>query len=169
MLAARELILSKKSDVVRVYVPAGARSHVLRWLHRSSVAGHPRTRKTLKAISTKYVSPNMEKDVHGHVPICVKCQQNKARYTKAPGLLQPLSIPGRPCQCVSVDFVNGLPASGAQAHDSIYHFSSSTGCLKRPTFSRCTCRLRRNNSLSCLFTVRCACKSPKSTVPDRDP
>ncbi|PHJ14907.1 retrotransposon ty3-gypsy subclass, partial [Cystoisospora suis] len=61
----------------------------------------------------------MEKDVREYVTTCTACQRNKPRCSKAPGLLHPLPIPDRPWQSISVDFITGLPASGASAYDSI--------------------------------------------------
>ncbi|PHJ15696.1 retrotransposon nucleocapsid related, partial [Cystoisospora suis] len=60
----------------------------------------------------------MRTDVHEYVTTCVQCQKNKPRCTRAPGLLQPLSVPERPWQSVSIDFVTGLPPSSVSA----YHF-----------------------------------------------
>lgn len=39
---------------------------------------------------------------------CVKCQQNKGRWAKPPGLLQPLPAPERPWRSIAMDFVTGL-------------------------------------------------------------
>ncbi|PHJ18837.1 retrotransposon nucleocapsid protein, partial [Cystoisospora suis] len=39
------------------------------------------------------------------VTSCIQCQKDKPRCTRPPGLLQPLYIPEKPWQSISVDFV----------------------------------------------------------------
>jgi len=43
------------------------------------------------------------------------CQQNKVETIKAPGLLQPLSIPSQHWEEVSMDFITILPKSGGKS------------------------------------------------------
>ncbi|PHJ14734.1 retrotransposon nucleocapsid related, partial [Cystoisospora suis] len=54
-----------------------------------------------------------------YVTTCVQCQKNKPKCTKPSGLLQPLDVPDRPWQSISIDFITGLPPSGSCAFDSI--------------------------------------------------
>ena len=53
----------------------------------------------------------MRKDIHTYVEQCMVCQQVKYDRGKAPGLLQPLSIPNTPQESISMDFIFGLPKS----------------------------------------------------------
>ncbi|PHJ18432.1 retrotransposon nucleocapsid related, partial [Cystoisospora suis] len=110
----------------------------------------------------------MEKDVHEYVTTCVKCQHNKSRCTKPPGLLQPLSIPDRPWQCISIDFITGLPASGAEAYYCI--------CVVVDRLSKMAHFFPMHSSTTAeqfaepfIHRVWCLHGSPKSIVSDRDP
>ena len=40
---------------------------------------------------------------------CLVCQLDKTEKKKMAGLLQPLPIPEKPYQCVSMDFITGFP------------------------------------------------------------
>ena len=43
---------------------------------------------------------------------CLTCQQAKPDRSRLPGLLQPLPVPDRAWQVISIDFIEGLPLSG---------------------------------------------------------
>ena len=61
----------------------------------------------------------MKKDTLEHVKRCLICQKVKAERVKLPGKLQPLDIPEMKWECISMDFVTGLPkVSGG--FDSIF-------------------------------------------------
>ena len=51
----------------------------------------------------------MKEDVQAYVKTCHVCQVDKTEQKKEAGLLQPLSIPEKPWQCVSMDFISGFP------------------------------------------------------------
>lgn len=53
----------------------------------------------------------MKKEVFSFVVTCNVCQRNKTEIVASPGLLQPLPIPERVWSNISMDFVEGLPAS----------------------------------------------------------
>ena len=53
----------------------------------------------------------MKTDVENFVKQCNTCQQAKHELCKTPGLLQPLPVPDRPWQAISMDFMEGLPKS----------------------------------------------------------
>lgn len=55
----------------------------------------------------------MKAAVHQFVQSCLTCQQAKPDRTKLPGLLQPLEVPPSAWHTISMDFVEGLPKSGA--------------------------------------------------------
>ena len=44
-----------------------------------------------------------------YVKTCPVFQVGKTEWKKEAGLLQPLSIPEKPWQCVSMDFISGFP------------------------------------------------------------
>lgn len=60
----------------------------------------------------------MQIDVRKFVDKCVICEMVKGSSTNA-GLYQPLPIPNRPCESISMDFVMRLPKTH-RGFDSIY-------------------------------------------------
>jgi hypothetical protein len=53
----------------------------------------------------------MKQDIKQYVAHCTVCQQAKTEHVGSPGLLQPLPIPKKAWEIVSLDFVEGLPKS----------------------------------------------------------
>ena len=51
----------------------------------------------------------MGEDVQAYVKSCLVCQMDKTEMKKAAGLLQPLPIPERPWESISMDFIIGFP------------------------------------------------------------
>ena len=58
----------------------------------------------------------MENDVQEYTKTCLVCQQDKTDRQKPAGLLQPLPVPSRPWESVSIDFIAGLPRVGEFDH-----------------------------------------------------
>ena len=95
----------------RAYVPAGGglRRQLLRETHDTPWAGHPGVERMRALLSRSFYWPKMEEDIEAYVRTCLVCQQDKVERKKEPGLLQPLPIPDRPWQSVSMDFISGFP------------------------------------------------------------
>ena len=53
----------------------------------------------------------MKSDIKIYVDQCLICQQNKIQVLSMVGLLQPLSIPNRILEDISMDFIEGLSPS----------------------------------------------------------
>ena len=51
----------------------------------------------------------MGEDVQAYVKSCLVCQMDKTERKKAAGLLQPLPIPEKPWESISMDFITGFP------------------------------------------------------------
>ncbi|KAK9113309.1 hypothetical protein Syun_020106 [Stephania yunnanensis] len=95
----------------RPYVPnsGGLRRQLLKETHDARWAGHPGIERTYALLSRSFFWPKMEEDVDQYVRTCLVCQQDKTERRKAPGLLEPLPVPDRPFQSISMDFIIGLP------------------------------------------------------------
>ena len=105
-----DLILAKGN---RIYVPPhdNLRREVMKECHDSKWAGHPGVHRTLALVGDAYYWPNLRDDVEAYVKTCLVCQQDKVEQHTPAGLLEPLPIPERPWESISMDFIVGLPAS----------------------------------------------------------
>ena len=103
----------------RLYVPKAGnlRKILLQECHDTLWAGHPGWQRTLALLTQNYYWPKMEDEVRMYTKTCLICQQDKADRQKTAGLLQPLPVPSRPWESVSMDFITGLPRVGE--HDAI--------------------------------------------------
>ncbi|KAE8687867.1 Detected protein of unknown function [Hibiscus syriacus] len=95
----------------RLFVPryGKLRKELMKECHDSKWAGHPGVDRTLALLSEQYYWPHMAEDVQAYVKTCLVCQQDKIEAKKPAGLLQPLPIPERPWESISMDFIIGLP------------------------------------------------------------
>jgi hypothetical protein len=72
-------------------------------------------KKTLARLQESFYWPNMLKVVTEFVRECISCQQTKYVTQRPGGLLQPLPLPNRIWEDLSMDFVSGLPMSEGQS------------------------------------------------------
>ncbi|KAK3021939.1 hypothetical protein RJ639_046138 [Escallonia herrerae] len=95
----------------RVYVPPvdDLRRTLIRECHDTLWAGHAGGKRTLSLLQQGYYWPQMGDEVQEYVKTCLTFQQDKVERKKKAGLLQPLSVPKRPWESVSLDFITGLP------------------------------------------------------------
>jgi transposase InsO family protein len=96
-----------------IYLPdhMPLRLQLLQDHHDPPAMGRPGRAKTLELLTRKYYWPKKRKDVDRFVRNCNICRRTKAIRHAPYGVLRPLSIPQRPWQHISVDFVTGLPPS----------------------------------------------------------
>ncbi|KAJ9519233.1 hypothetical protein QJQ45_017889 [Haematococcus lacustris] len=108
----------------RVVVPddAALRKKVIHTMHDTRSAGHLGMTKTLEQVTRWFTWPGVSEDVKSYVRSCHSCKVNKSSAKKPAGLLQPLPIPERPWDSVSMDLIVKLPASGPNKYDSILVF-----------------------------------------------
>ena len=101
------IICDVSTGVPRPYVPSKFRRSVFNSLH--SLA-HPGVRATQKLLTSRYVWPNINKDVRHWTQSCVQCQKNKVqRHTVTP--LGTFATPDARFDHVHVDIVGPLPMS----------------------------------------------------------
>lgn len=107
---AREGILRYRD---KIYVPDSdnLRVRILQQHHDHPSAGHPGRAKTFELLSRSYYWKGMNTDTRRYVQNCQTCGRIKPRHDRHQGLLQPLPIPERPWQDISVDFITHLPKS----------------------------------------------------------
>jgi len=97
----------------KIYVPDSdeLRIRILQQHHDHPSAGHPGRAKTFELLSRSYYWKGMNTDTRRYVQNCRTCGRTKPRHDRHQGLLQPLPIPERPWQDISVDFITHLPKS----------------------------------------------------------
>ncbi len=79
--------------------------------HDGPLAGHGGAKRTTTFIKKSYYWPDLKESAKDYVKTCLTCQQNRTLNKKQAGLLQPLPIPERPWESVSMDFMVSLPPS----------------------------------------------------------
>lgn len=107
------LWVSKNSSEKKLCIPAciELKRKILFSEHDDLLRGHPGIFKTSKFVRSKYYWKNMEKYIKKYVSSCEKCQRNKHRQSKPPGLLNSLPIPEARWQHITMDFLTGLPVN----------------------------------------------------------
>ena len=94
------------------------RSNPIQEKHSGGLSGHFGQDKTFAQVSDFYFWPRMQQDVKNFVEKCRICQYAKGRRQNT-GMYQPLPIPTRPWDSISMDFVLGFPRT-QRGNDSIY-------------------------------------------------
>jgi hypothetical protein len=94
-------------------IPNGSalRLRILHKNHDSKVAGHFGQFKTAERMKQNFYWPKMHDDASDYVRSCDTCQRDKVSRHRRYGLLQPLEIPYRPWNSISMDFITALPKS----------------------------------------------------------
>ncbi len=91
---------------------------LIREAHASSCGGHFGTAKTILNLQRHFYWPALPKQVEKFIRACSLCSQSKPSNRKR-GLYQPLPIPSRPWESISMDFLSGLPTT-FRKHDAIW-------------------------------------------------
>jgi hypothetical protein len=113
----------QRNDLLLVCIPSNSdlRLSLLHDAHDSAIAGHFGFEKTYGHLHSRFFWPSMAKDTRLYVQTCESCQRTKPSNLPPAGLLQPLPIPDRPWQTVTMDFVGPLPKT-PRGFDSITVF-----------------------------------------------
>ncbi|MCO5569163.1 hypothetical protein L7F22_022883 [Adiantum nelumboides] len=94
-------------------------NQILTEAHDYPLAAHPGYHKMFSNLKRDFFWPRMKKDTLDYVRRCLICQKTKAEQVKIRGKLQPLDIPQMKWECISMDFVTGLPKTIGN-YDSIF-------------------------------------------------
>ncbi|KAA0060093.1 uncharacterized protein E6C27_scaffold39G00090 [Cucumis melo var. makuwa] len=110
-LVKEDLLVTKGN---RLYIPRAGdlRKKLLYECHDTLWVGHPGWKRTYVLLKKVYFWPNMRDDVMQYTKTCLICQQDKVEKVKVAGLLDPLPVPTRSWESVSMDFITHLPKVG---------------------------------------------------------
>jgi transposase InsO family protein len=103
----KQLLVDTSSGVMRPLVPLQFRRRLFEAVHNLA---HPGIRATRRLISSRYLWPNLARDVTDWCRSCQQCQ--RAKVTKQPPApVQPIPVPAARFSHVHVDLVGPLPCS----------------------------------------------------------
>lgn len=77
--------------------------------HASVQGGHAGFHRTFHRLASNFYWKNMRTDIQSFVAQCMVCQRVKTSNLAPTCLLQPLPIPSRIWEDISLDFIAGLP------------------------------------------------------------
>jgi hypothetical protein len=87
--------------------------------HCSKYSIHPETNKIYQDLKKSFWWTRMKREIARYVAECDTCRRVKVDHLKPAGNLQPLSIPERKWEDISMDFIVGLPHTLCR-YDSIW-------------------------------------------------
>ena len=88
-----------------------AKQAIMLALHTSGIGGHSGITATYNKVKSLFAWLQLKNDVINYISRCTVCQQAKSEHIRTPGLLQPLPIPEKAWDIISLDFIEGLPKS----------------------------------------------------------
>jgi hypothetical protein len=110
-------------DTSRLCIPnvPSIRLQLLQEHHDTPTAGHLSYDKTYELMHRLFYWPRMDKSIKTFISSCDICQRIKDSTRRPAGLLQPLSVPSRRFEQVSLDLITQLPKSKS-GYDAIVVF-----------------------------------------------
>ena len=97
---------------MRLCVPESEQAPLMSEIHDELTEGaHAGYHRTYNRLSSLYFWPRMSRDIKRFVTSCDICQKAKFKRHAPQGLLQPIPIPEKPFDVVTMDFIPELPTS----------------------------------------------------------
>ena len=88
------------------------RTHGSHQVHDSAhESAHAGQEHTLASLRSRFYWPSLHRDVTNYMSSCDPCQRVKHNRGPREGYLQPLAIPSKPFDTISLDFITGLSES----------------------------------------------------------
>ncbi|WVZ97374.1 hypothetical protein U9M48_042916 [Paspalum notatum var. saurae] len=105
----------------RICVPnvESIRKLILSEAHDTAYSIHPDSTKMYYDLKKRFWWYGMKRAVAEYVAICDTCQRVKAEHQRPAGLLQPLKVPERKWEEITMDFIVGLPRT-QKGYNSIW-------------------------------------------------
>lgn len=153
----------------KVCVPADTtiRTRLLHEHHDTKIAGHLGRDKTAQLLSRNYTWIGLYKDVRDYITTCPVCQRMKPTNQSPGGLLQPLPVPERRWDEVTMDLITQLPKT-PRGFDAIVTFTDRLS--KRVHFAPTTTEIDAPGLAGIFFdTIFRHHGLPLKIISDRDP
>lgn len=100
------------NGAARLAVPESLRLGIIKEIHDTITEGaHAGYHRTYNRVAHTYYWPRMSRDIKKYTSTCDICQKSKPRRHAPVGFLQPIAIPSRPFEVVTMDFIPELPKS----------------------------------------------------------
>jgi len=153
----------------RLYIPNDRtlKTRILHECHDTTLAGHLGRDKTIEQVKRRFYWPKMDDDIEAYVTSCDACQRNKPSHQATMGLMQPLPIPDRPWQQVSMDLITQLPRSQS-GNDAIVVFVDKLTKMVHYAATKTTVTAPQLADIFMREVVRLH-GVPESILSDRDP
>ena len=142
------------------------RTDLIKEAHEQVSTAHPGYRKTIRLLSDRYYWKGLAATVERFIRNCHACRRANAPRDRAPGLLQPLPIPQRPWQHITMDFQSFPPDT--YGYDTIFVVIDrlSKQAFSIPYFKTTTAKDMARLYIQNIYRIRGA---PESIVSDRGP
>ncbi len=131
----------------RLFIPNDKqiKTQILNECHDSRTAGHTGVEKTTELVARRFYWPGMYREIDEYVRSCHVCQSNKPSNQSPAGLLQPLPIPDKKWQTISMDLITQLPKT-SKGNDAIVvmvdkltkmvHFAATKTAVSAPQLAQ---------------------------------
>ena len=131
----------------RIYIPndTNIKTRIISEHHDTPISGHVGTAKTIELITRMFIWPRMYIEIKNYVTSCLPCQSNKPSQQVPMGLLQPLPIPNKKWETVTMDLITALPKT-KRGNDAIVvwvdklskhaHFAATTTTINAPGLAK---------------------------------
>ena len=142
------------------------RTALIREAHEQLSTAHPGNRKTIRLLTNRYYWKGLAATVERFIRNCHACRRANAPRDRVPGLLNPLPIPQRPWQHVTMDF-QSFPTD-THSYDTVFVVIDrlSKQAFSIPCFKTTTAKDMARLYIQNIYRVRGA---PESIVSDRGP
>ena len=119
--ASQDSQVGQVQEQIRIVLPGNKEDEALESLkctiltehHDTAYSGHLGEEKTLDSVRRLFTWPGMGADVKEYVSTCPTCQATKSSSRRPAGLLQPLPIPDKKWDQISMDLITQLPRTTA--------------------------------------------------------
>jgi predicted aspartyl protease len=142
------------------------RTDLIKEAHEQVSTAHPGRRKTIQLLASRYYWKGLSATVERFIRNCHACRRANAPRDRTPGLLNPLPIPQRPWQHITMDFQSFPPDT--HGYDTVFVVIDrlSKQAFSIPCFKTTTAKDMARLYIQNIYRIRGA---PESIVSDRGP